>query len=406
MPEPETKKIRFTYNENERRSVVTFSNGIPKASAEFQVQYMKSNESEDSKRLLHVKSSHLSYMGNNFENSNSTTKFLVAEIDEESGIVEVFDTDFYETKPMLKWLFPQTENENSSNTSKTPLKKDERTYGEKQDDLTDVFGSHRQKRALAARLRNNVADSSVLHESVDTVLKNVEPSTLADAQNASTTFEASNLILTCNKLATDVADVYKLSDLIPEGVIQSLIAISRRYMNISNEDEKKLIDAGEPSYVIEHAKEPPRAVVGDARLYEEYVCCLQLLYYLMQTYRLRAADVKSAKLYEEEPAPFRKWFFSEYFLGEGRQRKMPPRMKDKILGLGIVLAWNLDSFSSNSELLRADFRISQRKLSDVVRALGGVCKITKVNSIRKEISVLALPLKFPNVSTVRSGRRG
>lgn len=399
------EKLTFKYAKNKRRSLVKFANGVPESKSSFETKLMEKESSDE--RLLHAKSDNLAYLGSNIKCQGQN--FVVCEVDESSGKVEVFDVDFYTMKPLIKSLFTTVEESTKGAVMPKDANKnnsDERTYSEKQDDLTDVFGSHKRKRAMAARIRNKVVDNmSVIQESVETVLKSVDTSQLDDTMLASNSIEASNTILPCNQSATDVKQAYSLQQLIPEQVSRSLIDVSKHLLNLSNADALQMMEDGVPHYVVNHAKSPPRNVVGNTQLHQEYVCCLQLFRHLVTIYKMRASESKSSKLFEEEPPAFRKWALSEFFLGEGRQRKMPQRLKDKAIAIALVLAWNIDSFSSDSELLRRDFQVSQRKLNMIVRALGGSCKVSKAGGERREITTLQLPLKFPIISTVRSGRK-
>ena len=420
---PPAKRVRLSYNKKNCRSAAVFTNGMPKDDAEFKVDYYenddndKNNDMEEGENkkqikqpLMFVQSSHLDYISDGHKTASRGVKFVTIEVDKETGTAQVFNTNQSSLKALLKQNFSMSQAaEPIVEELRKNLKKyleshaDERTYYQKQDDLTGMFGSHAKKRSMAQRHRNIVADSSsVMEESAAAVLVNIDQ----DKLNAiNDDLEAKNHLLPYDKEAVELSKVYDLLKLVPEYVGKSLVSVSKHLINPLTNVISVLTEVGESKYVIEHAKNPPRIFVEDAGNHEQYVCILKLFSYLVQAYKLKSSDLRRRGVFSEEPEAFRKWFFSQFCVGEGRNLSFSDGMKNRVLAMSIVLAWSLDQYTSDSVLLREAFGISQKKLSAIVRALGGVCRHSKAGGVSRQVTVLALPLKFPTQSKKRSGRK-
>ena len=400
--EPESKKICLKYNGKSKRSLLNFTHAKPLEESKFQMNEFEKSDS----RIIEVSSSILdaSYLGfNKVNDKNVGMKYYLAEYDSDTGVAEVFDTEFFEMQPFISKLIPNVAKELTMEEINEKNKKS-KTPSLKRDELTTAFGSHKKKRALATKLRNNVADNSFqVQESVDAIIEKTDLVELnKDIEKSIARAES---LLPFNPDATEAEDVYSLQKLVPITVSTSIVQISQAYINATQDDLKQFCIDGLPRYIITHIEKPPLKFSNDPKNYEQYAGCLQLIKFMVLIYRSRAAQIKSQAFMENEPANLRNWVISEFTVGEGRHRTLPQRLKDKALALAVVLSWHIDSFVGDCEMLREAFSISQKKFNSVVRALGGCCKITSKNNVRKEVFTLSLPLKFPKPMVVRSGKR-
>nr|CAB3265014.1 DNA-directed RNA polymerase I subunit RPA49-like [Phallusia mammillata] len=386
-----------------KQMLVQFSNGIAKTGSKFQCELYEDKRQDDprfcKRKLLMVHGQRLTYVGNNFEEQETypyARKFAVAKINKSTGIAQVFDVDRFSLSPVLACNYDDI----SSDEEESKKQIADRTFTEKQDDLTEVFGSHKRKRAMASRLRNKVADST---NAVQTAVENLLEAGDLDVADEEESFNDMQSILPCTPNAEKVEEVYPLTKMVPAIVSQSLKADSERFIHPTREQINEMKEDSNLSsqYIIDHARTPIFAATQNEQVYEEYACCLQLLTYLIRTHKMKSADYRRKTIFEDAPEQVREWLLSQFFLGEKGQRKMPARMRDKCLAYGIVLAWNIDSFSVNVDSFKVAFMVSQQKISTIVRALGGTMKVTTSGGVKKSIACLSLPLKFPTVNNRR-----
>ena len=129
---------------------------------------------------------------------------------------------------------------------------------------------------------------------------------------------------------------------------------------------------------------------------------LQLFIYLVATYKLKHQDyrLKDIKIYENLNGAAKFWFYSTFFLGQGRGRKMPSRMKDKVVAYALVIAWHLDGFDTKCQPVLDVFDTNLRTFATHVKSLGGnIHHLTdKKGKKGQPHAQLTLPLNFPKVS--------
>ena len=140
--------FKIVFNGKEKRSLVSFANGLPSKEACFPSMLLTHN-SNNNKRLMVVDGTVMKYVGENQTEQNSN-KFLAAEISQTTGMAEIFSTDKFVLRPVLKL----DQHSDKEVETKTAVKRN-KTFWQQQDDLNTDFGSHRKRKALNSRLKNN-----------------------------------------------------------------------------------------------------------------------------------------------------------------------------------------------------------------------------------------------------------
>jgi len=385
--------------------LVEFSNGLPKEGSEFRCERYQ-DKRQDNPRFRHhrkmlVHGPLLKYLGNNYSHKLTfphAQRHVIAKINRRTGIARVYNTDFFRLSPLLH----RDENLLSSdeeNTRKKRNNQDERTFTEKQDDLTEAFGSHKRKRAMLSRQRNAVADSTAaVQRSVEGLMEQGE---LVIEEEEAADFQC---IVPFVQDAKQVEDVYPLTKLIPDDVSQALRTEASKFLRPSKATLAQWKTEGgalSTAYLQEHAQYPAPALLKSEEIYEEYTCCLQLLAYLIRTYTIRNTEYRRRAVFTDMPEPVRDWLISEFFVVVDKEKRMPNRLKDKALAYGIIVAWHIDSFATNAVTLRNAYGITSKKLSTHVRALGGSVRVTTRDSVKVETAVLTLPLQFPRIQKTK-----
>ncbi|XP_076815651.1 DNA-directed RNA polymerase I subunit RPA49-like [Clavelina lepadiformis] len=399
------------HNPNSRKRLIAeFSNGCLQNGTTLSCELFQHKQTNNLKlkkrKILLADGLHLKYVGNNYETCEEypyAHKYVIAEVDKRTGIAQLFEADHFKLRPIMVADVERDDEEKEK--TKKQSEQDERSFSEKQDDLTEVFGSHKRKRAMVTRLRNKVADSTeAVQTSVEALMETsgfMSPE--EDPSDAQT-------IIPCNKDANVIEDIYPLGKIVPEEVSKALIPEAEQFIRPTLQTIKQWQSKGGAlswRLITEHARNPPLAIVQSPDVHTEYACCLQLMAYLIKTFKLKSSEFRRSRdLFSDMAEPVKNWLLSEFFLGgHGRERKMPQRMKDKVLAVALVVAWNIDSFATDAELFKEAFAISSKKLSLHVRALGGSIKVHTSGGIRKESAVLSLPLQFPKTERGPRGRK-
>jgi len=396
------KSIKMRFNATERRSIVKFTNGVPNPKAKFRVQqYMKSDD--NTKKLLHVQTSHIGYFGYN-DNESQDYKYLVVEHEEESNTAHYFEADCFEMNPLLPCHMPEHLQESDDDGV------DERTDQQKKADLTRDFGSHKNKMMLKKKEKHDGADNTVaLSNAATAVTENINEEKLSMAL-ASNEGAGKQSLLPCNIKADDLRHVYGVfsGELIPKEVMESL---GRQYT-------EKLI-----MVVKQHGETQEKAIINEKAVreekFEDYVktlllksigededvsvsrrvVCCKLVSIMIRLYKIRASEVRKQTCFADEQEDVRKWILSNFFVGEKRNRQMPKKFKDKALGMAIVLVWSCFKFSFPAEEMEAAFNISPKDFSIITKCLFGKVITVKSHNMRK--CMITFPLKFPNNYKIR-----
>ena len=385
--------LKLVFNGERKQAIVSFANGVPLKESCFPATILTHATNSDN-RMMVVNGSLVKYVGNKNDHEHGC-KFLAAKINSTTGLAEVFSTESYVLRPVVPTNLHCTKEDIGTNPSV------KRNFWQQQDDLNTDFGSHRKRKALNSRLRNNITDSTdALNDSIS---KTIETDESLCQGEISLSLNQYSTVLPCNIHADVVEDVYAISSLFSNELLHSIVQEATALVNSSEEQVQKWIHDKKVGYsckfVLEHLdtyKDHTTFTVERQAVY------LQLFIYLVVTYKLRHKDYcsKDIEAYKNFNGTVKMWLLSTFFLGQGKGRKMPYRLKHKILAYAIIIAWHLDNFNTNcTTLIDAFDNISPKMLSTHVKSLGGSVQSVKDYKGKKglQYAKLNLPLNFPKV---------
>ena len=368
---------------SEKRVIAEFCNGIPKNGTEFVCKAYQEKRQNDPKfkgrKVLLVKGQYVDYVGDNFTFRQShpyAPKYALAKINRKTGTAEVFETDFYKLRPIVKTVVNKKTSQETNEEELDFAKKDEK--------LASVFGTAQLKASKLSIHRSNLSENTVT-EDVDAIVKNDDFKVVVDD------FSYSSKLLEYNQTAESVDEVYPLFDLIPMAVFNSVTESAQNFFNPAKDDFTKWKQTNGKNlgrYVIEHVQNPGDLILVDGELCQKYFNCLQFIICLVKiaTNRQKIFSARS-KVFLEMKKEVKNFFISSYFVTPGKTLVMPERLKDKVIATAIVLAWHLDSYSVDSEQFREAFDVTNSRFTQIVRALGG--------DVKNGRAKLSIPLKFP-----------
>ena len=365
-------KLRYDPN-SKKKMFVKFSNGNPVNKSELICKLFQVDK-EKNQQILFVKGENINYMGNNFggRRHQPYCKYALAKINKKTSEAKLYDTDFFELKPILNDTLKVDSQVNNSS---------KKTYKEKQLDLLNAFGSK------LVRKTHNVS-VAVDNSSMDDVLKVMSKPdfVLHEEENASP-----DVLIPHNKSATCVEEIYPLYDIIPQSVLQSVANKAKQFMQPTPQDYLNWQnDSGAISseYVQNYISRLNSLNEKDA--FESFLV-LQVIVYLIDLGNLQrgSAKKKCLDLLPHVSSQFNHWV-KEKFFDSGKsthQKQLISRSnKDVLHATVIILAWHLDGFSSVLKLIRTPISVSTARFRKIVEALGGEIQGTQAR--------LKFPLSF------------
>ncbi|XP_071501431.1 DNA-directed RNA polymerase I subunit RPA49-like [Diadema antillarum] len=329
---------------------------------------LKSSESDDPRkslrRILVADGDSMQYVGQNYgdqaSKANSMCKYFVGVLDKKRGKMKVYDAQLLELHPWLGKKESKAEEEESKDLS----------YAEKQDRLTEAFGSSRKQRAMESRLRGQVG-SEALESSAAKALSHAGSLTSTPIKEDQGT---SDLLPPHDPTATLLQDVFKLHDLISPTHWDVLKPLAEELISgaVKNASEWKA-SKKYPHYVLNH-------LTGLSHLQENrqttQAVCLVYVSFLMQLHKTHPKDMKGKKCLPGVPRDIRAHLFESFTQmvptpdGKREDRFLPKRLKDKLLSYILVLAQLIDSFHTEVTTLSEDLGIPVKKLITHARAIG------------------------------------
>ncbi|XP_058968336.2 DNA-directed RNA polymerase I subunit RPA49 [Pocillopora verrucosa] len=386
--------------------VVNFTNGnLKQNSASKRIRFGcyqwadRGDKRKRQRKTVIAETDGMEYTGCNFgqfSRSSGLCKYVLGVYNERTEVMKMYDTEMVTLQPkVLDAGSTETNQGEDEEDNKIDL-----TFLQKNDLLTEAFGSKRKKRAMASRQRNKVDDTD-LNLKVSDVLESLakEPVEATDGVEQQSTIPPYNL------KATTAADVYKLNDIISPGEYEALQRISQE---IKNADKEKISEWRNekrfPEYVLQHIA--VMSVKSTKRLHQS--CCLLYLSYMMTLYSLNYQDLRKKDPLPMVPVGIKKKLLSSFSLEKGRSRAVPKRLKDKLVSYILVLALIIDEFSLDFAVIMKDLKMPIPRLTNHLKAVGCIISSSKVGpgkkkmddgtSIVNKTAVLKVPLPphFPS----------
>ncbi|XP_022091564.1 DNA-directed RNA polymerase I subunit RPA49-like [Acanthaster planci] len=331
-------------------------------------------------RILVAESNTMHYVGQNYgihaPKHTSNCKYLVGVLDKKTGKMKIYDTQSFHLRP---WFGQTRGEEESANVTG----KEELTFLQKNDRLTEAFGSSRKQRALESRLRSAVT-SQALETLASKAVKHAQsqPETVMVPDDEADT---RGILPPCNKVAQSLKDVYNLEDIISPICMEMLkqvpdISVLEEATKEQITDWKK--EGKYSDYILGHLEDLPK----DAEERQQRVCILVFIHYLRKLYAISAKEIRAKKVVVAEDLPD---VFNQHLLdtftqmsasvdGVRMQRCFPRKLKEKVLVHMLTLALLIDGFKTDLLTLQRGMTAQMHLFRNHARALG--CKVKVVTS--------------------------
>ncbi|KAM7443963.1 DNA-directed RNA polymerase I subunit RPA49 [Porites harrisoni] len=331
------------------------------------------DEKKKKRRTLIAETDKMEYVGQNFgesARSNTLCRYVLGVYNSRTEVMKMYDTEMITLQPkvLVDTELNHTEGEQDN--------KMELSYIEKNDLLTEAFGSSKKKRAMASRLRNKI-DNTGLDDTVTEVVQALanEPMDKTDGIE-----EQYSSIPPFNASAATPADVYKLDDIITPLEYEVL---QKKSLELKNADRDTINiwrnQRRFPEYILRHLE--VMSVNPSQRLHQS--CCLLYLSYMITLYGLNYQDLKKKDPLYGMPDIIQKKLLSMFSLQKGKFRAIPKRLKDKLVSYILVLALMIDEYTLECSVIMKDLGMSDSRLTAHMKAIGCVVRSSKGQRKRK-----------------------
>lgn len=190
----------------------------------------KTDQRKKQRRTLIAETEEMEYIGQNFgqfSRSNGLCKYVLGVYDKKTEVMKMYDTEMITLQPQILGTAETNQEEEAAN-SKLDL-----SFIEKNDLLTEAFGSNKKKRAMASRHRNKV-NKNELNETVSDFLESLAKETKDTTDSG---HEQHSYLPPFNINATTVTDIYKLDDIITPLEYE---ALQQGSLEIKNANKQKI----------------------------------------------------------------------------------------------------------------------------------------------------------------------
>jgi hypothetical protein len=353
------------------------------------------------------------------------TPFCIGVMDKSDGMVRVLNTSYFIMKP--KCLMTEQVNEELGINKQA-------TYSEKLDSLTAAFGSSKKRKAMQTKLKNKIDSEtleSAVSEAVEESKKNLPSKrNSSDAQdgdveedeqteNENGQVEEFSILPVPNKDAKTPDQVYNLFNILSiskQDMDRYTLELASKFVAASTDTIRKWKETFlYPQYVCERL-----LILSTNKCGHQYklIKCKQLAFmaYLIAMFQLKSAQMRSKHPFKatEVPEIVANRLLDQYTVvsassGSKSSRSMPRRLKDKLTSHILILALNIDEFSTTLDTFQKDLKLSVQRIVDFYQALGCHIKsqVQNVNGkkVVGKLANLSLPLNEMSKNTVKKRAR-
>ncbi|XP_033631933.1 DNA-directed RNA polymerase I subunit RPA49-like [Asterias rubens] len=356
--------------------------------------YFKHRDQADKRRknqrILVAESNSMQYIGQNFgihaPRLSSHCKYLVGVLDKESGKMKVYDAKSHQLRP---WFGDSSK---ASECITEGGEQEKLTYSEKNDRLTEAFGSSRKQRALESRLR-----SAVTPKALETLANKAIEHAQTQPQSAYPSddeADSGGILPPCNQKAEFLRDVYNLDDIIAPLWMEEVLKLPLTSEFIDATDEQITEWQTEEKYceyILDRLSRFPRSAAEER---QEAACILAYIHYLRKISALGYQDMKTKQVIIDKDLPKS---FNDHLVnmftktsasvdGVRSRRLFPKQLKEKSLIQMLTLALIVDEFKTDLSLLQKGLTAHLTMLRNHAKALG--CRVKESKSATRKKSIL------------------
>ncbi|OWF46596.1 DNA-directed RNA polymerase I subunit RPA49-like [Mizuhopecten yessoensis] len=359
--------------------------------------------SQKRKQILVAETDQMAYVGQNFgtsaDRSQNFCRYYVGVRDKDTGKMTICDAEIFN-------MLPKLPGDNQEESQKEDLSL---SYAEKNDFLTEAFGSKKKQKAMENRLMNRSAAKSM-----ETIMESASKQALSQRSHEPRhqVEDQTDGIPPCNKEAASRTEVYSLHNIISPGEMEALTTPAQVFFDSAYEQVKQWKEQKTyPEYVTSHLMTMPLAESERWKMSK----CLMYLHYLITLNNLNTHTLgQKTPLPVEWPGAVIEQLLKKFTMkveSGGRIRRCrPARLKDKTISYILVLCLMIDEYEVEVTELMMDLKLSLERIQNHFRALG--CTFTSkkgVTMVGRPLSInfasLNVPLTFPDPSA-RKKKKG
>uniref|UniRef100_UPI00358E334F DNA-directed RNA polymerase I subunit RPA49 isoform X2 n=1 Tax=Myxine glutinosa TaxID=7769 RepID=UPI00358E334F len=383
------KSVKWEYVTCERKqsaALVDFTNGTLRHGSELGFARYQHCETDSlnkrSQEMLVAESNGICYVGQNFgpdvPSASRLCRYFVGVLNKNRSKLKVCDAQIFRMVPKIPGEMNHTPLQNSL----------ESTFREKVDLLTEAFGSHRRKRALSSR-RLNVVGSEKLEQAVAAAAHQVIEEKGAEALSNEVSHAKNTEQLTylppCCPGADSVAEIYSLSGLILEHEFQAIREVSSEFLSyLWSRGETIPPQKSLGQFTTNILREGPPSNRDAA----QHAACLWYLETMLAFSNLSWNDLKRNDPLGPEIPPvvahkLMDTFTTQSYSNDRMMRVITPPLKDKLNVYVLAIALHVSAFCMNITHLRADLKVSQKKIIELANAMGLKIKRPRASKSQK-----------------------
>ncbi|XP_067933737.1 DNA-directed RNA polymerase I subunit RPA49-like [Watersipora subatra] len=277
------------------------------------------------------------------------------------------------------------------------------TRQEQFESMIEAFGGAKQKRNMQLK-RKHAIHKDMIHEALD--LSGIDNVSAPTTPSRSADQDKDEQVLPPHDTTTkDLASCYPMDEYFPPNIRADLEEFISELMEV---DSSVLADWRKeeryPAFIQDQLEKLPLA----EHQRRKRLVIIKYLLFLIKLFNLRANDLKQKDPFSasdpnqiyEMPASCLNYILEHYTIKSGRSRSVPPRIKDKIFVIIILLGLHLENYTLATNQLLSTVKVGTKKLTSISKAMGCKVRVNKMGRTPEIVVTLAAPLTFP-VPTAR-----
>nr|KAJ3421555.1 DNA-directed RNA polymerase I subunit rpa49 [Polyrhizophydium stewartii] len=337
------------------------------------------------RRLVVGETPKMEYVG---ETEAANCKYIVGVLDKATGVVTLREADTLSMTPIVK---------------AQKLNHQSRTIAEKnmtaRNQLGEAFGTKKRKQAIRA-LEKNQVDVSGLQAVAHKISEKIEETSalLPAKAEIDSKMLAERDIPPCNTEATTPEEVYRIADIVPAEVLDSIDIKQLWKSRLESDIAKAMQSLKATDWVLGRIVATVQEQSDKKRAKLLVYLAMLARFYSLKQHELNK-DISQALGGSQTVAEHVAFMFSEWQEdGNGKRRlRVSNKLKDKLLAYIVALCLHLNNFSVNLNQIASDLSLPMTKVVSVAREMG--CRVETYKSsdggqFGEKRAVLALPLVF------------
>ncbi|KAL2917325.1 DNA-directed RNA polymerase I subunit rpa49 [Polyrhizophydium stewartii] len=356
------------------------------------------------RRLVVGETPKMEYVG---ETEAANCKYIVGVLDKATGVVTLREADTLSMTPIVKAQKLNHQSRtiaekpflllNAVHLTLTPVHASQNMTARNQ--LGEAFGTKKRKQAIRA-LEKNQVDVSGLQAVAHKISEKIEETSalLPAKAEIDSKMLAERDIPPCNTEATTPEEVYRIADIVPAEVLDSIDIKQLWKSRLESDIAKAMQSLKATDWVLGRIVATVQEQSDKKRAKLLVYLAMLARFYSLKQHELNK-DISQALGGSQTVAEHVAFMFSEWQEdGNGKRRlRVSNKLKDKLLAYIVALCLHLNNFSVNLNQIASDLSLPMTKVVSVAREMG--CRVETYKSsdggqFGEKRAVLALPLVF------------